>query len=228
MVNESRRLSTGPTPAGRIVGAVFGVVVLTAVGLFFASLGFIDELLDLFAGHTSTCLTESDIAHLPPELMTGIDLCNSWSMTDLGPGQIAGLLLGAATVLLGVFLALGTLRDATWLEGSVLRVRGAVRTRTVDLATAEVTAGIVTHSSTNDTGVTSSRRVPTLVARDPVSGRRLTLRLRGAAMDRLPPAELRALADAIVVGRPESDTDAYRVATQLREMADNPLELPRR
>jgi hypothetical protein len=105
----------------------------------------------------------------------------------------------------------------------VLRVRGAFRTRAVDLSTADITVGMITHTDDN-----RHRRVPTLVARDPASGRRVRLSLNGAGLDRLPPAELRALAEAMTAGRPVSQTDAWRTASHLQQMADNPLELPLR
>lgn len=61
-----------------------------------------------------------------------------------------------------------------------------------------------------------------------LGGRRLTLARNGAGMDRLPPADLRALADAMIAGRPVPDVDVWRVASQPHQMADNPLDLPLR
>jgi MFS family permease len=126
---------------------------------------------------------------------------------------------------LGLSVAMWWLRAAAWLDGTTLRIRGAFRSRRIDLATADVTLGTVTHTSEG----TGYQRVPVLVARDPASGRRVKLSLSGAGMDRLPPVELRALADAMIAGRPEeSPADAWQVASHLRQMADNPLDLPAR
>lgn len=70
-------------------------------------------------------------------------------------------------------------------------------------------------------------RVPTLIARDRDSGRRVTIPLQGPGLGSLPPAELRALADAIAAGRPDQgrDADAHALAGRLRSMAADPLGL---
>ncbi len=225
MVNESRRLSTGSSVGARVIGAVFSLT-FAAFGALFAEGAMFMGAFDPFGGD-SDCVTPDDVAGIPSDLLPGdIAYCHSWLPERLGFFEIVGLLVGGLFVLLGLLGFVAALRGtAAWLDGSRLRVRRVFRTGTVDLSTADVTAGIVTHSNTSDEGLTRVRRVPTLVARDPASGRKVTLSLTGTAMDRLPPVELRALADAITVGRPESDVDAYRVAQQLREMADNPLEL---
>ena len=225
MVNESRRLSTGSTVGARIVGAVFSLA-LTAFGVAFTAVV-------LFAGsfdpsrETSDCVTPDDIAGIPSDVLpSDIAYCQSWMPQRLGPVEIVGLLAGGAFALLGVLAMVSSLRGtAAWLDGSRLRVRSTFRTSTVDLSTADITAGIVPHTDTSDEGRPRVRRIPTVLARDPASGRNVTLSLQGTSLDLIPPVELRALADAITIGRPESDVDASRVAQQLRQMAGNPLEL---
>jgi hypothetical protein len=227
MTSDFRRLSTGSTVGVRIVGAVFSLILM-AFGVVFAEGVLFAGVFDPFGG-TQDCVTSDDVAGIPPDaLPPGVAYCHGWVLDRLGPLEIVGLLAGGVFVLLGVLAMVSSLRGrAAWLDGTRLRVRTAFRTRTVDLSTADVTAGVVTHSDSGDEGPTLVRRVPTIVARDSASGRKVTLPLQGTGMDRIPPVELRALADAITGGRPESDEDAYRVAGQLREMADNPLELRR-
>jgi hypothetical protein len=218
MVNESRRLSTGSTVGARIVAAVFSLA-LAAFGVVFAAAALSAGPFGEFR-ETTVCPAPDDF--LPFEVAD----CRAGLFDQLGPIEIVGLLVGGAFVLLGLLAMVSALRGtAAWLDGTDLRVRSLFRTRTVNLSTAEVTAGIVTHSTTSDAGHTQVRRVPTLEARDPASGRKVTLPLQGTSMDLIPPAELRALADAVTAGRPESDTDAARLAHQLRQLADNPLEL---
>jgi len=227
MVNESWRLSTGSTVGARIVGAAFSLV-FAAFGVVFAAGALYGGELNPFRG-TSDCVKPGDLGDIPSDaLPNGVAVCHGWAPERLGPVEIGALLVGGGFALLGLLAMVSSLRGtAAWLDGKKLRIRGTFRTRTVDLSTADLTAGIVTHSHTSDEGRTRVRRVPTLVARDPASRRKVTLPLQGTSMDRMPPAELRALADAITIGRPESDEDAFRVAQQLREMADDPLELHR-
>jgi hypothetical protein len=115
-------------------------------------------------------------------------------------------LLGIPFVLVGVSIALASLRTAAWIEGTRVTVRGAWRTRTVDLATAPVTAG-------------SLGKRPTLIAQG------VTIPLHGVNTPRLPPAELRALAWTIAAN---PAADAQNMAAQLRAMADQPLGVPAR
>jgi hypothetical protein len=225
MIERSLRLSTGPGPAGRVIGAVVGAG-FAAGGLLFAAMALAgDRFLDDF-GAVDQCVDPDDVAGLPPDaLPDGLSTCSGWLPEHIGLIGVAGLVLGGGLVLLGLSVAMWWLRAAAWLDGTTLRIRGAFRSRRIDLATADVTLGTVTHTSEG----TGYQRVPVLVARDPASGRRVKLSLSGAGMDRLPPVELRALADAMIAGRPEeSPADAWQVASHLRQMADNPLDLPAR
>jgi hypothetical protein len=95
-----------------------------------------------------------------------------------------------------------TFRAAAWLDGTRAHVRGVFRTHSVDLATAYVYQGAITTRIGHRVIST-----PTLEARDPATGAKLTIRLEGLGSGRLPPNELRALADAMSRGRGDSDND---------------------
>ena len=103
---------------------------------------------------------------------------------------------------------------AVWLDGTTVRVRQALGTRSVDLARADVCVEQVT-GRTTDGGRLVIAQTPTLVARDPGSGRRVAVPLR------LPGYELRRLADAMTLGRSAigRDQDAHVIAGRLRAMA---------
>ncbi|MGC5018332.1 hypothetical protein [Micromonospora sp. DT47] len=225
MTCEKIWLSISVPPAQRAVAAV--------VGLFFAAFGAAFVLLPMVAdGLVRRLLTGDDplasydqARDLPPGLLPP-ELRDSPPADDgLGAGRFLGL-CGLPFVLLGLYLVLRTLRTAAWLEGTRATVRGALGTRTVDLARAEITAGAQTHRDPDD-GPGHVHRVPTIVARDPDTGRTVTVPLRGAGLATLPPHELRALADAMTVGRPDGgrEGDVHVLAGQLRAMAANPLGL---
>jgi hypothetical protein len=104
------------------------------------------------------------------------------------------------------YVMLGVVRTGAWLDGTTLSMRVGFRTRSVDLATADVHRG---------------PQGKTLVARDPRSGSTLTLTLQGPGSVRLPSAQLRAVAEAISQGqaRAISTDDPLVVADQLRDLA---------
>ena len=232
MINEEVRLSVGAAPWQRIV--------VVAFGLFFAAAGAALVLLPLLAdgwlqrliGTDSGCPSAGDLGlppgvPLPPEVRD----CGSpdrWFSGGTGtePIGLVGL-AGIPVVLVGAYLALHALRTAAWLEGTRARVRGALRTRIVDLATAEITAGVITHRRNAGTSRESVERLPTLVARDPATGRKVSIPLHGAGSGMLPPHELRALADAMTQGRSTGgrDADVHALADQLRSTAADPLGL---
>ncbi|MCW3839306.1 hypothetical protein ONA70_04240 [Micromonospora yasonensis] len=217
MTNEKVRLSVGAA-GGRVFAAVVGVL-FTAFGAVFVLLPiFADRLLARLTGAGDPFPSYDDARDLPPGLLPP-ELNGGATDSPLGPARFVGL-CGLPVVLLGLYLLLRVLRTAAWLDGTRASVRGALGSRTVDLATAEVQGGAVVHRA-GDAGV----RVPSLVARDRDSGRRITIPLQGMGLATLPPYELRALADAITAGRPAEgrDADAHALARQLRTMADNPL-----
>jgi len=227
MIERSLRLSNGPGVAGRVIGVVAGAVFVVGGSLFAAMALAGDRFLDRFTG-TAGCTDPGDLGGLPRSAVPpDVVVCDGPASGHLGVIGLAGLVVGGGLALLGLFVGVRWLRAAAWLDGTVLRVRGAVRTRRVDLATADVTLGMVTHTSDDD-GIRRVRRVPTLVARDPAGGRPVRLSLSGGGLDRLPPGDLRALADAVTAGRPVEQVDAWRVASNLHQMADNPLDLPMR
>lgn len=220
MINERRLLSVAGTSAQRAVQA--------GIGLFFVAVGMSVVLLPLIAdgyllrviGEENECTISGDIppGSLPPELQECLAQ-GSWSdLGGFGPARFIGL-LGLPFALLGLYLTLRALRAGAWLQANTLGVRGAFRTRTVDLSRAEVTVGAMTPPGP------ATRSLPTLVARDPGTGRRITLPLHSPNLAPLPPAELRALADAMTTGRTDGDADVQTIARQLRTMAENPLRL---
>jgi hypothetical protein len=216
------RLSIGAPPAQKAFGAVFGVIFAVA-GAAFALLPFVvDSWLGNAFGADPDCPDSSEISGIPPELLPpSVRECvanGSWfnGVDGFGALRLIGL-LGIPFVLVGVYLALSALRTAAWLDGTRATVRGALRSRTVDLATAPVTAGVASLRR-------ETIQAPTLLVKDP-AGHTVTIPLFGAGTAQLPPAELRALAEALTAN---PDRDARTVAMQLRAMADNPLGLTSR
>lgn len=221
MTSEKIRLSVGASPGQRALAAVAGVL-FTAFGATFVLLPVLaDRMLSRLTGTGDPFPSYDDARDLPPGMLPP-ELTGGTTASTLGPARFVGL-CGLPVVLLGLYLLLRVLRTAAWLDGTRASVRGALGTRTVDLATAEVQGGAVVHRAGDDAVV----RVPTLVARDRDTGRRVTVPLQGMGLAGLPPYELRALADAITAGRPTEgrDADAHVLAGQLRAMAANPLGL---
>ncbi|RZU73457.1 hypothetical protein EV384_1861 [Micromonospora kangleipakensis] len=219
MTNEKLRLSVGAAPGQRVFAAVVGVL-FAGFGTVFVLLPVLaDRLLGRLTGFGDPLPSYDEARDLPPGMLPP-DLAGGTETP--GPGRLIGL-CGVPFVLLGLYLVLRVLRTAAWLEETRASVRGALGTRTVDLATAEVTAGAVAQRIGDESVV----RVPTVVARDRGTGRRVTIPLQGMGLATLPPYELRALADAITAGRPTGgrDADAHVLAGQLRTMAGNPLGL---
>ncbi|MEU8260347.1 hypothetical protein AB0C02_06960 [Micromonospora sp. NPDC048999] len=216
MTNERITLSVGAGPGQRAF-AVVGGVVFTAFGAVFVLLPMIaDRLLARLTGYGDPFPSYEEARDLPPGMLpSGL---HDTAVPE--PFRLVGL-CGLPFVLLGLYLLLRVLRTAAWLEGTRASVRGALGTRTVDLATAEVQGGAVAYRAGGDAVV----RVPTVVARDRDTGRQVTIPLQGMGLAALPPYELRALADAMTTGRPNSgrDADAHALAGRLRIMADDPL-----
>ncbi|MEU5942621.1 hypothetical protein ABZ807_26405 [Micromonospora sp. NPDC047548] len=223
MNNEKLRLSvavpTGQRVFAAMVGLLFGVVATAFVLLPLLADGMTRRML----GTDDPLTSYQNGRDLPPELLP--PELREPSTTGLGAGRFIGL-CGVPFALLGLYLVLRVLRTAAWLEGTRVTVRAAFGARTVDLADADITAGRLTFRDAN-AGPDHVHQVPTLVARDRVTGRTVTVPLRGAGPATLPPHELRALADAMSTGRPTDgrDGDVHVLAGQLRAMAANPLGL---
>ncbi|MFC4020424.1 hypothetical protein ACFOW4_21120 [Micromonospora sp. GCM10011542] len=225
MTNEPLRLSVGASPGQRAVTVLAGAFC-AAVGLVFVALPLLaDGLLRRMTGPGDTFASYESARDVPPGLLPpGLSDGGGGGEAGLGPGRLVGL-CGLPFALLGLYLVLRVLRTAAWLDGTRARVRGAFGSRTVDLATADIEAGMVTYRQARDGRRDTVQRVPTLVARDPETRRRITIPLRGMGLATLPPYQLRALADAMTAGRPAGgrDGEAHALAAQLRAMAERPL-----
>ncbi|MEU7927467.1 hypothetical protein [Micromonospora sp. NPDC049107] len=209
MANQGLRLSVGASAGQRTLAVVTGVLV-AAVGVAFV-LGPViaGGLLRRLTGPGDGFATYEEARDLPPGMLPP-------ALRESGGGSGRGLFLGLCGlpfVLLGVYLVLRVLRTAAWLDGSRVHVRGALRSRTVDLANVRVDPG--PYRDPEGRGGPSA-----IVVTDRVSGQRATIPLRGMGLPVLPPPELRALADAFVAGGPEAAPDARAVAAQLCRLAD--------
>ncbi|RAO26632.1 hypothetical protein PSN13_06661 [Micromonospora saelicesensis] len=221
MTNQELRLSVGASPGQRVVAVVFGVL-LTAVGAAFVALPLVaDGLLRRLTGPGDAFASYEEARDLPPGLLPP-GLRDSADPNQSGPSPFVGL-YGLPFVLLGLYLVLRVLRTAAWLDGSRARVRGALRTRTVDLATARIESGAVSYREADD-GRAGEPQARAILATDPGSARGVSIPLRGMGLPVLPPSELRALAEAITTGRPgdEQAGDAHAVADHLRRLAERP------
>ncbi|MGC4749065.1 hypothetical protein ACLQ28_25890 [Micromonospora sp. DT201] len=221
MTNQELRLSVGASPSQRTM-AVLGGVFIAAVGAAFVVLPLIaGGLLSGLAGPGDPLSSYEEARDLPPGMLPPVLQDSGGGGEQAGPGLFIGL-CGLPFVLLGIYLVLRVLRTAAWLDGSRARVRGAILSRSVDLATARIDAGEVSYRDAEDDFPARGQRVPTIIATDQASGRRVTIPLRGMGLGILPPSELRALAEAITTGRPVDgrDGDAHAVANQLRRLSE--------
>jgi hypothetical protein len=221
MINERLSLSVG-----RAHHRLLGVVV----GLIFALAGVAFVVLPMFVASMFEDRTPG------VEVVTGDpdDLPDFPGMPDLAV-EDAGFDFGNPILLIGLiglpFIAFGShaavraLRYSAWLVGTRAYVRGAFRTRSADLATAAISTGAVTYRHDGPGPHDSIHRIPTIVALDANTGQKVTIPLRGAGLALLPPAQLRALASAMTVGRPigEQHRTAHAFADRLRQLADDPL-----
>lgn len=210
MITERLPLSIGPGPVQRVLGTMFGLLFALA-GAAFLLLPFVVDgwLRHTFGGDVS-CPSPSEIGGIPPEMLPpSVRECvsNGGWFADRGYGPMRFLgLFGIPFVLVGLYLALASARTAAWLEGTNATVRGALRTRTVDLATATMTAGPL-------------ELRPILIASH------VAIPLHGVGRSPLPAAELRALAWTVAAN---PAPQAQAMAARLRAMADQPLGVPAR
>ncbi|MEU5780324.1 hypothetical protein [Micromonospora lupini] len=217
MTNQQLRLSVGASAGQRTVAVVTGVLV-AAVGAAFVLVPLLaGGLLRRLTGPGDGFASYEEARDLPPGMLPPA-LRESGGGSE-GPGPFLGL-CGLPFVLLGVYLVLRVLRTAAWLDGSRVRVRGAIRSRSVDLAIASVDSW--SHGETAVDPSTRAGRSPAIVVTDRASGHRVTIPLRGMGLPVLPPSELRALADAFAAGRPgaEPSAEARALAADLRRLAD--------
>ncbi|WP_405427023.1 hypothetical protein [Micromonospora sp. NBC_00617] len=216
MTNQQLRLSVGASAGQRTVAVVTGVLV-AAIGAAFVLVPLLaGGLVRRLTGPGDGFASYEEARDLPPGMLPPA-LRESTSGSG-GPGPFLGL-CGLPFVLLGVYLVLRVLRTAAWLDGSRVRVRGAIRSRTVDLAIARVDPRFP-----GEVGADPSARAgrsPGIVVTDRASGHRVTIPLRGMGLPVLPPSELHALADAFAAGRPgaEPSDEARAVAADLRRLA---------
>ncbi|MEO3770177.1 hypothetical protein [Micromonospora sp. B9E7] len=224
MTHQELRLSVGASPAQRTVAVLSGVFVAT-VGVAFVALPLLaGGLLRRLTGPGDAFASYEEARDLPPGMLPPALRHSAGDAGQSSPVPVVGL-CGLPFVLLGVYLVLRVLRTAAWLDGSQVRVRGAFRTRTVDLATARIDVAGVPHREVGDDAPMVGQRLrAAITATDRASARRVTIPLRGMGLDSLPPLELRALADAITTGRPADgrDDDAHAVADQLHRLAAHP------
>lgn len=232
MINARMPLSVGASSVQRAFGVVFGLLFAAGGAAFVVLPALADGWVSGTFGAQQQCtvLDGSDVPSdsWPPELENCLVDESWWPIDGFAPGPFALMgVCGIPFVLLGLYLALHAWRTAAWLDGTTATVRGALLTRSVDLATAEVAAS--TNAVRRNQGELHGRveRRPTIVARDPGSGRKITIPLRGPGEATLPPPELRALADAMTQGRANvgRDADVQVLAGQLRTLAQNPLGL---
>ncbi|MET8528033.1 hypothetical protein [Micromonospora sp. NPDC005172] len=213
MANQELRLSVGASAGQRTLAVVTGVLV-AAIGAAFVLVPLLaGGLLRRLTGPGDGFASYEDARDLPPGMLPP---ALRESGGDPGRGLFLGL-CGLPFVLLGVYLVLRVLRTAAWLDGTRVYVRGALRSRTVDLATAAVDPGSYREAG-EDAPARGDRSA--IVVTDRVSGQRATIPLRGMGLSILPPSELRALADAFVAGGAEAAPGARAVAAELRRLAN--------
>ncbi|WUR60944.1 hypothetical protein OHS32_06010 [Micromonospora chokoriensis] len=222
MTHQELRLSVGASPAQRTVAVLSGVFVAT-LGVAFVALPLLaGGLLRRLTGPGDAFASYEEARDLPPGMLPPGLRDSAGGADQSGSVPVVGL-CGLPFVLLGVYLVLRVLRTAAWLDGSRIRVRGAFRTRSVDLATARIDADGVPHRG-DDAPMVGQRLRSAVVAVDRSGAPRVVIPLRGMGLDSLPPSELRALADAITTGRPADGRDdaAHAVAAHLNRLAAHP------
>ncbi|WP_162907760.1 hypothetical protein [Allorhizocola rhizosphaerae] len=206
------KLSTGPSGSVKAITIVVALVMLgigvsvglMAYGLAFGGREVIGSSLPDGKWHVD------ENGKLVPG--PGAEGSSATLMSLAGAGALCALIV----VLVAVYLALRVLRTGAWLEGSVLHMRGGLRTRKQDLATAGIEGG--THD-------VRSQRVEVMTVTDPKTGRRMTLPLRGSGLTLLPSEQLRMLANAITNHRVQTGPDdrAFAIAERLRGFANDPF-----
>ncbi|MEV7988806.1 hypothetical protein [Micromonospora sp. NPDC085948] len=223
MTNQELRLSVGASPAQRTWAVVVGVFIAAVAAAFVVLPLVAGGVLGRLSGPGDPFSSYEEARDVPPGMLPPALRDADGGADHAGLSPFIGL-CGLPFVLLSIYLVLRVLRTAAWLEGSHVRVRGAFRTRDVDLATARIDAASLSYGEPADDFPAGRQRTPAIIATDHEDGRRVTIALQGMGLSSLPPSELRALADAITTGRPVDgrDGDAHAVARQLRRLAEHP------
>jgi hypothetical protein len=186
-------LHTGPSPAVKAVFGVLqgGVLLIGTPIIGILAAGLINAVSSASTAGTGRAPSSSGVA------------------------VFVGFVVALLFCLVFLTRLLWLLRSAAWLEGSTLVVRGALRSRRCDLA-----------SAVGFSRYTTMFGVPMLTARDGRTGRRIRLPLRDPGTARAfspgrlyPPPKLYALADAIVAGGRRMDPEAVQTANSLRALA---------
>jgi len=209
------RLSVGARAGTKTLFMIIAVLGIAGAACF-ASIGWVaGGLVERFVGDG----LGGPVA--PGDPTAGLDEGASWVVTAFRASGLCALPIA----LFFAFLGLRAARYGAWLQGTTAVVRGAFGTKRVDLSTAAVRGDSVTHTQTH-----GHHRyiysIAALAARDRASGTEIKIPLRGQGLKRLPEAELRALADAVMYRRHPADPafgPADRIAAALREMAANPF-----
>ncbi len=154
-----------------------------------------------------------------------------------GPGETQGFAGGVEGVFglsfmfcsllfvaLAIFLILRVVRSAAWLEGSRLFVRGAVLTKSADLATSTLSAGSTTQATGAGDGQVAVS-VQSLSATDPETNKRVSIPVKRNGATILPSDQLSMLANAITNARTKTDDKdpAFVIAGRLRDFANDPF-----
>lgn len=200
------KLSTGASTAAKTVSSALAVIMLLIGGAAaLAGYGLMQ------GGQTAITTSIPNDTSRADEPATDAEIA----------AGIAGAACGLIFLLIAVYLVVRVLRSGAWLQGSVLVVRGAVRTKKSDLSKARISGGTKLKSP-NDPG---GERVQVITVTDPDSGKSLTLSLRGSGAAMLPADQLRMLANAITNQRSRSgpDDQAFAVAEHLRKFASDPF-----
>jgi hypothetical protein len=213
------RLSAGASTVNKVVFTVLGVfLVCFSFGFLLVGFGL------AFGRQTAIGSSLPDGSWYVDEngnLVEGTQF-EGFDNGPLGYAGLAAMLAGLLIALFAVYVVLKVVRSASWLEGSRLYQRGALRTRSANLATAEVGAG----SAMQSTGSGESRNtvaVQSLTARE--EGKTVVLPIRRAGAVVLPSDQLMMLANAITNQRTRQgdDDQAFVVAERLRDFAKDPF-----
>jgi len=200
------KLSIGSSAPVKLLTVVAGAIMLL-IGAVIALIGY---------GFTQE--GREAITSTVPDDITRNALPRTNSETAAG---IAGAACALLVIGVTVYMLLRVLRTGAWLEGSVLHVRGAVRTKRRDLSKARISGGTQRKSIEGK----GAERVQVIIATDPETGKVLTLPLQGRGQTMLPAEQLRMLANAITNQRARSGADdpAFVVAERLRGFAKDPF-----